>query len=32
VDWRFISLRMLNADVDYDSRFPAGGGIEAAFR
>ncbi len=24
VDWRFISLRMLNADVDYDSRFPAG--------
>jgi 2-hydroxychromene-2-carboxylate isomerase len=24
VDWRFISLRMLNADVDDDSRFPAG--------
>ena len=24
VDWRFISLRMLNADVDYDRRFPAG--------
>jgi hypothetical protein len=24
VDWRFISLRMLNADVDYDSHFPAG--------
>jgi 2-hydroxychromene-2-carboxylate isomerase len=24
VDWRFISLRMLNAGVDYDSRFPAG--------
>jgi hypothetical protein len=24
VDWRFISLRMLDADVDYDSRFPAG--------
>ncbi len=24
VDRRFISLRMLNADVDYDSRFPAG--------
>ncbi len=24
MDWRFISLRMLNADVDYDSRFPAG--------
>ena len=23
-DWRFISLRMLNADVDYDSHFPAG--------
>ena len=25
VDWRFISLRMINADVDYDSRFPAAG-------
>ena len=24
VDWRFISLRMLNAHVDYDSHFPAG--------
>ena len=24
VDWRFISLRMINADVDYASRFPAG--------
>jgi hypothetical protein len=24
VDWRFISLRMLNAAVDYDSQFPAG--------
>ena len=24
VDWRFISLRMINADVEYDSRFPAG--------
>jgi Mycothiol-dependent nitroreductase Rv2466c len=24
VDWRFISLRMLNAGVDYDSHFPAG--------
>jgi hypothetical protein len=24
VGWRFISLRMLNADVDYDSHFPAG--------
>ncbi|MGH3219574.1 MAG: disulfide bond formation protein DsbA [Streptosporangiaceae bacterium] len=23
VDWRFISLRMLNASVDYDSHFPA---------
>jgi 2-hydroxychromene-2-carboxylate isomerase len=24
VDWRFISLRLVNATVDYDSRFPAG--------
>jgi hypothetical protein len=24
VDWRFISLRMINADVDYDGHFPAG--------
>jgi len=24
VDWRFISLRLVNADVDYDSHFPAG--------
>jgi hypothetical protein len=24
VDWRFISLRMINAEVDYDSHFPAG--------
>jgi mycothiol-dependent nitroreductase-like protein len=24
VDWRFISLRMINADVDYDSHFPPG--------
>jgi hypothetical protein len=24
VDWRFISLRMVNAAVDYDSHFPAG--------
>ncbi len=24
VEWRFISLRLLNADVDYDARFPAG--------
>ncbi|CAA9381069.1 MAG: hypothetical protein AVDCRST_MAG47-2173 [uncultured Nocardioidaceae bacterium] len=22
VDWRFISLRLVNADVDYDSHFP----------
>lgn len=22
IDWRFISLRMLNAHVDYDSHFP----------
>ena len=24
VDWRFISLRMINSQVDYDSHFPAG--------
>jgi hypothetical protein len=24
VDWRFISLRLINAHVDYDSHFPAG--------
>jgi hypothetical protein len=24
VDWRFISLRMINATVDYDSHFPSG--------
>lgn len=24
VDWRFISLRLVNADVDYDARFPPG--------
>ena len=24
VDWRFISLRMLNAGAGYDSHFPAG--------
>ena len=24
VDWRFISLRMINSEVDYDSHFPAG--------
>jgi hypothetical protein len=24
VDWRFISLRMINSNVDYDSHFPAG--------
>ncbi len=23
VEWRFISLRLLNADVDYDAHFPA---------
>ena len=23
VDWRFISLRVVNADVDYDAHFPA---------
>ncbi len=24
VEWRFISLRQLNADVDYDAHFPPG--------
>lgn len=24
VDWRFISLRLINADVDYDTHFPPG--------
>jgi hypothetical protein len=24
VDWRFISLRLINAGVDYDAHFPAG--------
>jgi hypothetical protein len=24
VEWRFISLRLVNADVDYDSHFPPG--------
>jgi hypothetical protein len=24
VDWRFISLRVINAAIDYDSHFPAG--------
>jgi len=24
VDWRFVSLRLLNAHVDYDARFPPG--------
>ena len=24
VDWRFISLRMINSHIDYDSNFPAG--------
>ena len=24
VDWRFVSLRLINADVDYDAHFPPG--------
>jgi integrase len=24
VEWRFISLRMINSGIDYDSHFPAG--------
>ncbi len=24
VDWRFISLRLINEDVDYDDHFPPG--------
>jgi len=24
VDWRFISLRLINSDIDYDTHFPAG--------
>jgi hypothetical protein len=24
IDWRFISLRLINADIDYDEHFPAG--------
>jgi hypothetical protein len=24
VDWRFISLRLINTGIDYDSDFPAG--------
>ena len=34
VDWRFISLRLLNAHLDYDSHFPAGydGGHTAGLR
>jgi hypothetical protein len=24
VDWRFISLRMVNSQIDYDTHFPAG--------
>ena len=24
VDWRFISLRLINSSIDYDSYFPAG--------
>jgi 2-hydroxychromene-2-carboxylate isomerase len=26
VDWRFISLRMINSGTDYESHFPAGYG------
>ncbi len=34
VDWRFISLRIINADVDYDAHFPPGyeGGHTAGLR
>ena len=38
VEWRFISLRLINADVDYDTHFPAGyedghtSGLSAAAR
>lgn len=34
VDWRFISLRLLNAHLDYDSHFPDGydGGHSAGLR
>ena len=24
IDWRFISLRLINSGIDYDSHFPAG--------
>ncbi len=24
VDWRFISLRLINAQIDYDTHFPPG--------
>src|ERR1700759_5437391 len=24
VDWRFISLRLINSHIDYDAHFPAG--------
>jgi hypothetical protein len=24
IDWRFISLRLINAEIDYDSHFPVG--------
>ena len=29
VDWRFISLRMINSAIDYDSHFPVGYGAVA---
>jgi hypothetical protein len=34
IDWRFISLRMINADIDYDAHFPPGyeGGHTAGLR
>jgi len=34
VDWRFISLRIINADIDYDAHFPPGyeGGHTAGLR
>jgi len=31
VDWRFISLRQVNAEVDYDSQFPPGSQACACF-
>ena len=29
VDWRFISLRMINSGIDYDTHFPVGYGADA---